>query len=258
MVCPQCGTLNPNDRIACFRCEHSLSPARVAEEVRCKWHPAVARAANCSVCGTPICQECAIVVEDVSYCPDCAAVPGEERGVEKVERVLTPLEIETYPCATFGWRFLSGIIDGLLIGAGIIVLAFLFWMFTGVPPGMHIREGTNILFWLLVFLGAGAYFIGYHVVSGETPGYGATDLILIRRDGLAVTWEAAILRYVVSLLSAACFGLGYLWMLWDPDNQTWHDKAANTLVLRTSERKELDGEESLPSPAPTPEDLRAE
>ncbi|MBW3622835.1 MAG: RDD family protein [Armatimonadetes bacterium] len=258
MVCPQCGTLNPDERAACFRCEHSLSPSRVAEEVHCKWHPEALRAANCSVCGTPACDECAIWVEEVPYCPDCAAVPGEERVVPKVERVLTPLEVTTYPCASFGWRLASGIIDGFLIGAGIIVLAFLFWMFTNIPPGMPWMGGSNAIFWGLVLIGVGAYMVSYHVTNGETPGYGACDLLLVRKDGMALTVQIAILRYAVSLISFAFFGIGFLWMLWDPDNQTWHDKAVNTFVLRTSERKELDPEETLPETPRTPEDLRAE
>ena len=28
--------------------------------------------------------------------------------------------------------------------------------------------------------------------------------------------------------------LGYLWMLWDRERQTWHDKVANTVVVPTS------------------------
>jgi uncharacterized RDD family membrane protein YckC len=200
-----------------------------------------------------------ICVEDVAYCPDCAAVPGEERSLPKVERVLSALEVTTFNCAPFRWRFVSGVIDGFLLGAGAIVLAFLFWMFTGAPPGMPWMGGENGIYWFLMFLGAGAYFVSYHVAGGETPGYGATDLLLIRRDGMAVTVQMAVLRYLVSLVSAAFFGLGFFWMLWDPDNQTWHDKAANTLVLRTTERKELDpAEEPSPPPPVTPEDLRAE
>jgi uncharacterized RDD family membrane protein YckC len=27
-----------------------------------------------------------------------------------------------------------------------------------------------------------------------------------------------------------CF-LGYLWMLWDDKNQTWHDKVVNSVVI---------------------------
>jgi uncharacterized RDD family membrane protein YckC len=38
-------------------------------------------------------------------------------------------------------------------------------------------------------------------------------------------------RYFGRILSGiACF-LGYLWMLWDPEKQTWHDKLTNTVVV---------------------------
>jgi uncharacterized RDD family membrane protein YckC len=30
------------------------------------------------------------------------------------------------------------------------------------------------------------------------------------------------------------FCLGFLWMLWDPNKQTWHDKVAQTYVVRES------------------------
>jgi uncharacterized RDD family membrane protein YckC len=31
--------------------------------------------------------------------------------------------------------------------------------------------------------------------------------------------------------SAICY-LGYLWMLWDKDKQTWHDKIVGTVVVK--------------------------
>ena len=33
-------------------------------------------------------------------------------------------------------------------------------------------------------------------------------------------------------ISAAIFYLGYLWMLWDSDHQTWHDKVGSTTVVK--------------------------
>jgi uncharacterized RDD family membrane protein YckC len=34
------------------------------------------------------------------------------------------------------------------------------------------------------------------------------------------------------LISAIVLCLGYLWMLWDGEQQTWHDKIAGTHVER--------------------------
>ena len=42
----------------------------------------------------------------------------------------------------------------------------------------------------------------------------------------------AIGRYFAHFLSAIPCGLGYFWMLWDQDKQTWHDKIVSTKVVR--------------------------
>lgn len=41
----------------------------------------------------------------------------------------------------------------------------------------------------------------------------------------------AVARYLIAIVGALAFYLGYLWMLWDEKKQTWHDKAANTVVV---------------------------
>lgn len=51
--------------------------------------------------------------------------------------------------------------------------------------------------------------------TGEPPGVGR-----------------AIGRGFARYLSAIPCGLGYLWMLWDPQKQTWHDKITDTVVIR--------------------------
>jgi len=43
-------------------------------------------------------------------------------------------------------------------------------------------------------------------------------------------WAAASRRSFLS----GIFLLGYLWMLWDAQQQTWHDKLANTTVVPVS------------------------
>ena len=52
--------------------------------------------------------------------------------------------------------------------------------------------------------------------------------------GALIGIPRGIVRNVVRIVSGLVFGLGYLWMLWDPRKQTWHDKAANTVVVRVA------------------------
>ena len=42
----------------------------------------------------------------------------------------------------------------------------------------------------------------------------------------------AFVRYVVTIASGSVLYLGYLWCIWDDKKQTWHDKAANSVVVR--------------------------
>jgi uncharacterized RDD family membrane protein YckC len=85
---------------------------------------------------------------------------------------------------------------------------------------------------LVTFLGPALYFIAFWATDGRTPGYRAARLRLIHTDGSTVGVGAGIVRYVGSLISMPLFCLGYLWMLWDPRAQTWHDKMADTTVVQ--------------------------
>jgi uncharacterized RDD family membrane protein YckC len=50
-----------------------------------------------------------------------------------------------------------------------------------------------------------------------------------------IGYPRAFLRWLVSILSAIVAFLGYLWMIWDPQKQTWHDKAAGSVVVLTDD-----------------------
>ena len=63
-------------------------------------------------------------------------------------------------------------------------------------------------------------FMNIRVVDAQTAG--------------RVDYGRCVVRYLVAFLSALALGLGYFWMLWDPRRQTWHDKAAGTVVVPTS------------------------
>ena len=69
--------------------------------------------------------------------------------------------------------------------------------------------------------------------SGQTWGRRIVGIKVVRVDnGLAPGWGKAIGRSLFSYISSWLFYLGYLWMIWDSDKQTWHDKVAGTYVVR--------------------------
>ena len=118
--------------------------------------------------------------------------------------------------ATFGQRFVGSIIDG-------IPLAIIYLVMFAV-----IKAAAIPIFWLL-YLGYSAYFEGTQ--NGQTIGKKLVGLQVVPKTGGAMDLNKGIIRAVGKLLSSIPCGLGYFWMLWDADKDTWHDKIAGTTVV---------------------------
>ncbi len=77
----------------------------------------------------------------------------------------------------------------------------------------------------------------YHALmiakSGQTPGRRVLGIKVVSAEtGQPPSFGKSLLRWITSGISFMVCGLGYLWMLWDSQNQTWHDKVATTVVVR--------------------------
>jgi uncharacterized RDD family membrane protein YckC len=88
----------------------------------------------------------------------------------------------------------------------------------------------------LLFLGAVAGAVVYVALlegrSGQTLGARAASIRVVGLyDQQPIGPGRAIGRYFARILSGALCGLGYFWMLWDPQRQTWHDKLTNSIVV---------------------------
>jgi uncharacterized RDD family membrane protein YckC len=119
--------------------------------------------------------------------------------------------------AGFWRRFAAALIDGILLGIVSGILQAI------VGPGGGYGLGT------LVTIG---YFVYFHGTTGQTPGDAALSIRVVGKDdGAPIGYGRAFVRWLVSLVSGVVIVLGYLWMLWDSEKQTWHDKAANSVVV---------------------------
>ena len=52
------------------------------------------------------------------------------------------------------------------------------------------------------------------------------------RTGGRLSLGQSVLRYFGYFVSTIPFGLGLLWVAFDPKKQAWHDKIAGTVVIR--------------------------
>jgi uncharacterized RDD family membrane protein YckC len=54
------------------------------------------------------------------------------------------------------------------------------------------------------------------------------------QTGGPIGFGRGVVRYIGKFVSGIPLALGFLWMLWDREKQTWHDKIATTVVVPTS------------------------
>jgi len=122
------------------------------------------------------------------------------------------------PRAGFWRRFAAALLDGVLLGA-------LYGVMSAIIDG-GTAQALNTIFSLSYF----TFFEGS--ASGQTVGKRALGIRVIDFDGGgSIGHVRAFIRWVGRILSAIPLLLGYLWMLWDGQNQTWHDKLANAVVV---------------------------
>ena len=87
-------------------------------------------------------------------------------------------------------------------------------------------------FQVYLILVAGAYFVSQWVRGGQTLPMKTWGLKLVGRDGAAVTWRQAWVRYMIALAGLAAVGLGFAWALFDRDGLFLHDRIAGTRIVR--------------------------
>lgn len=58
--------------------------------------------------------------------------------------------------------------------------------------------------------------------------------VRIETEGGRPAWSQCLVRFGVSLGSAACAGIGFAWLLVDQRERTWHDIASKTRLVRWS------------------------
>jgi uncharacterized RDD family membrane protein YckC len=70
--------------------------------------------------------------------------------------------------------------------------------------------------------------------KGRTPGMKITGnrLVDVNTGGPIGTGRGFGRALVAQFISPFLCALGYLWAIWDPRKQTWHDKIANSVVIK--------------------------
>ena len=134
---------------------------------------------------------------------------------------------QVYELAGIGERFIALIIDTIIVSivGGII----------GAGSGNPFTGGGAISF--LIGVGYQWYFLTQQY--GQTPGKMAMNLRVIKTDGTPITDADAVMRYIGYMVNSPIIMLGWIWAFVDSNNQGWHDKLANTYVIKVSDEEKV-------------------
>ena len=135
---------------------------------------------------------------------------------------------DTPVLAHFGWRLLGFIADVaslLLLFIALIALHAVLvatWASDEVI-GVGIAVVAGLTVWARIkWEGAGG-----------SPLRRSLGVWIVDADTLQpIGTKRGLVRALVRLVSELVLYLGYLWMIWDPMRQTWHDKAARSIVVK--------------------------
>ena len=100
-----------------------------------------------------------------------------------------------------------------------------------VPTGGTIAMA--VILGILGFVATLVYFGKLGGGRGQTLGQQALGIRMVdAATSQPIGAGRAIGRYFATILSGLLCYLGYFWMLWDPQKQTWHDKIVNSVVIK--------------------------
>lgn len=178
---------------------------------------------------------------------------AEKRRLQKQREQRRHAEgvLSSHAMAGLPSRFAAALLDELVIAlywlginfgiVGIIAMVLLVRMLFGGSTNTALNAESFLD--ALIFLDEIAvlaftvlrvwYPIGHLTRDGQTPGRRAMRIAILKLNGDNLTMGDVVLRnFVGYALSALPLFLGWLWVIPDKNNQAWHDKLVNTVVIR--------------------------
>lgn len=140
--------------------------------------------------------------------------------------------------AGFLQRFFAWLIDQAILIILYLLARFAIELAAGVYNRSQIQVPSLVLslgligFLLILLLGHFLYFGYFWSRRERSIGMGMMNIRVVKADYSSLSFVGAGLRGSIGYyLSSLIFCLGYLWFFIDEQQQTWHDKIFNTIVL---------------------------
>ena len=131
-----------------------------------------------------------------------------------------------YQSAGLFRRLAAILYDSLLIIA--------MWLITTLLLVAFINDGAALqgpLFQFGLYFEACLFYSYFWRLRGQTLGMQVWKIKLISPNLQTLSWQECFARLFFALVSVSMLGLGFIWMLFDPERLTWHDRASGTRVV---------------------------
>ena len=131
-----------------------------------------------------------------------------------------------YQSAGLFRRLAAILYDSLLIIA--------MWLITTLLLVAFINDGAALqgpLFQFGLYFEACLFYSYFWRLRGQTLGMQVWKIKLVSPSLQTLSWQECFARLFFALVSVSMLGLGFIWMLFDPERLTWHDRASGTRVV---------------------------
>ena len=161
-------------------------------------------------------------------------LPSYPRDAAEREETAAPTG-STQALAGWGARVGAYLLDSLILVLPVVAVAVV----AIVAAGGDEDSGAFAVVGIAYLLGLVLPFVYFTVLHGgdrgQTYGKRALGIRVVDADGAPIGHGRAFGRYAITFLFALFFlplVLDYLWPLWDPKNQSLHDKVVGSFVVQ--------------------------
>ncbi len=133
---------------------------------------------------------------------------------------------EAYSKPGFFRRLAAVFYDLLLLIAVLFVATLLL-----LPLNKGEAFSPGQLYYPLYLLSVSFFFYAWFWThGGQTLGLRAWKIKVLTEDQMPISWKQAALRFFTAMLSWGFCGLGFLWILVDKSQRSWHDRLSKTAL----------------------------
>lgn len=125
----------------------------------------------------------------------------------------------------------ASLIDALLQLAVTMPIIYLIYGRLSVPGRTFMGMGDFLISLVFPAIAVVAFWVYKSATLGKLA---MSARVVDAETGTALSGKQSVIRYLGYFVSLIPFGVGFLWVAFDRRKQGWHDKMANSVVVRPS------------------------